>query len=435
MISRRLRHLALPLCLALFVSPAYGQKVSFEGVDRPIPWVQIRLGRFFQSNQWARLDELSKGALDVAIENNLPDLKTEAQWYRTLVAAQKGTAPETVFSELQKTIEYGYRSVQGIESADQLAVLKADATVAPKFMALVQELKKTVASESRSKFQTEVDQTIAKLKSLDPPSIGVQTIQKPDGSNAGAEGQPMIVVLSRTYHAGFRKQWPIVSRVAAAAGVTALALFYEDNAEDAFIQSQAAKFAKAAGVVEGSYALVDREGFKRIRAAFSDLHEKLQADAKTKTVFDLYFPFTFIVDGAGRPLFHASGNLGEDAIEYALEASVPEPEAEAEDQKQSAAEEKGDTGAQADQATPKNQSDGGQADGDQSAQPATGDKDDAPKTEDDNDTPKTDDNDTPKTEGDSEAQGVKGNGDEDQPSEDADSESDKSDDTESDELE
>ena len=32
----------------------------------------------------------------------------------------------------------------------------------------------------------------------------------PNGSNTAEVGHPMIIVLSRTYHAGFRKQWPVL---------------------------------------------------------------------------------------------------------------------------------------------------------------------------------------------------------------------------------
>lgn len=298
--------------------PIDAQTVPFEKKDRPVGWVTKFMGRYQQTNQWERLGSLASSALDVGKTAENKTLLSMGQWYSTLVMAQNGAPPEDVLESLRKAVDYGYHNVQGIESADQLAVIKADPNLEPKFRDLIRELQATIFARLEKDFKMEVGAAID--ASRDAELTGVLM----ESDSASAAKRLRVYVLSRIYHEGFSKQWASLSEARKKYGDDAaiIALFYESEADSAFVQKQVARYAQRSGVPAGSYEIIGRQAFLGLRETLSQLHDIRTKGAEKKEVFNLYFPCTIAVDTNGKPVVAQSGVLLAWQAEFLIEQAL-----------------------------------------------------------------------------------------------------------------
>ncbi len=321
MVSRRRLPVTLLGLLFVFLplvgAGAQALTVDFEGLPRSVNWTEIRLGRFQQTNQWERLDELSRGALEAGLKADHANLKRMGQWYQTLVAAQNGADAADVITSLAKAIEFGYENVQGIETADQLQFLRAEDETRVQFEQLVANLKTKIQADKKASLLEKVEAQREANERYDDeiPVLGPL-----------AEGDAVAFVLSRTYHDGFAKQWPqVVEAAKNVPGLSAKAVFYEDDAESPEVDAFVKRYVEAVGVE--AYSVIGRADFVAVRNALAARHAAFTAASKTRSVFNLYFPSLVVVAG-GRCVYFASGYLEAWQVDLVLESVLGTAETE-----------------------------------------------------------------------------------------------------------
>lgn len=318
-----LRSMVKTLCLVLLIvagleSPLFAQpvRVPFEGGKRPVKWALIRLGRFQQSNQWERLAELSESALNVGKQSKNKQLLQLGQWYTTLVKGRNGEPAAEVLESLQQATQYGYHDVVGIRSADELAVVRGDEKLAVEFNKLVDDLQAEIDTRLGKTFREAADRQVAANEKFAPKALPLERYTLPErGGNLAESKEPQVLILSRTYHDGFAKQWDSLSEVTEG-GARPVALFYENNPSSEASRAMAARYAKVVGVPASGYALIGRQDFTSLRETLRSLHSQ---GTESGAPFDLYFPCSVVVDDQGVPLFFHSGILSANGFRYIIQ--------------------------------------------------------------------------------------------------------------------
>ena len=331
---RRLAAIALTTLALLSTGTTRAQapQIMFEGKPRTPAWSMKFMGRFQQTNQWGRLDELSRSALEVGESLKHPGLKRMGQWYQTLVAAQNNESAAEVIDKLRKAIEFGYRNVNDIGSADQLAVLRADPVVAPQFEELLAQLIEDNASLFQQSFVKQATRQVSHLAATPADALPVANYATLDGKSL-LSGKPFtLMIVSRTYHEGLTKQWPIAKSARDASnGRLGLAIaFYENDAKSELVQGEAKRFIAVCGAADERCAVIDRPQYVALRNAMRAIHDASQEKDKEPDVFNPYFPSSVVVDADGRPRYVHSGVLEAREIAWLVEQLTSETPAKEE---------------------------------------------------------------------------------------------------------
>ena len=285
--------------------------IALEAAGRTFnkPDTEKFLGRFQQTNQWGKLEQLATAARNCEDQ----DLQALGAWYLTLIlATAKPEDPEAhkkaVLASLAETIDLGYKNPQGIAGADQLLFLHESS----EFHKLVENLRTKLATKARADFTAWIAATSAAYGKLSnsPDPWGLGKLSNLKGGRFWEPGKPCIVLLTRIDHDGFAKHVPrIAAAIAASAQKTEVkVLFYQYAGDDAARRAQTSRYVSRLlerQRLEWDCAIIDRQQYMSIEDDLERRHEESQRS----DTFNVYFPTTVTLNQAGVPQLETSGVL------------------------------------------------------------------------------------------------------------------------------
>ena len=337
---------------------AAGKKAAKKkGPEWKIPWLEgtsltsetvvlKRFGRLQRNERWDNLQLLYEGVFslpekypaltkDPKGQGQLRNMLAYAHFYRARhrgreiiynppSEAERQARVDEVLADLQKGVELGYRNPDEIETAKELYPLWENKT----YQELVVQLRQEAVEAMQNSYKQSVDESFARLAEL-PAASWRPELESVDDAAFWADGEPMVVIVSRTFHDGLDKFAARIrkSREDSDSKVRLGLAFYqleplEKGNEKVMERVREYTESLELGVPT---TFIDRDQYKSLRKLLRDRHlaslehVEDQKQRKALETYDIFQPVLVFFDGEGTPIFQTNGVLLDWQIDYVFE--------------------------------------------------------------------------------------------------------------------
>jgi hypothetical protein len=286
--------------------------------DKPFTKVDAtkRFGRFIRNALWQRLADISA----LAIEKGDAELLAMGRFYQAYLRgrdiASGEATKEEVFTLVKEAVDAGFRNPHEIAGAEP-----------PRTLHTIDEFR-TLIAELETEFQTNlvretkrlVDQELELSAQVD---LGrwAPDLTASNGEKLWREGRPMLVVVTRIHHDGFKKLLADLHPLEERLGdrLPMAVVFYQYDGGDAERRKQTEDYAGRIAL-RLPYAVIDRAEYKSLVGVLNDRHAKLEAARKRKNnPFNPFEPLGLFVDAERKARYVSRGVITDWELDYIAE--------------------------------------------------------------------------------------------------------------------